>query len=271
MPELPEVETTRRGIEPHILKRKITGVTIREKKLRWPVPDSLPQALGGKTVRAVNRRAKYLLITVGSGTLLIHLGMSGSLRVVDKATPLQKHDHVDIGFTGGRILRFRDPRKFGCMLWLGSEPERHPLLCDLGPEPLSGDFNGERLFLRSRKRKTAVKSFIMDGHQVVGVGNIYANEALFRAGIRPTREAGSISLARYTALSDAIKAVLGEAIEVGGTTLRDFLGSDGQPGYFRQSLSVYGRGGLPCAACGTMLKEVRLGQRATVYCGKCQR
>jgi len=271
MPELPEVETTRRGVAPHILQQKVSKVIVREKKLRWPVPATLPKLLTGKTVQAVERRAKYLLLDVGDGTVMIHLGMSGSLRIVDPSEAVRKHDHVDIVFENGKALRFHDPRKFGCILWISGERDAHPLLARLGPEPLSEDFNAELLFSRSRKRKAPVKTFIMDGHIVVGVGNIYANEALFRAGIRPTREAGSISLKKYELLVAAIKGVLAEAITVGGTTLRDFIGGDGKPGYFKQSLSVYGRGGEPCVTCGSTLQEVRLGQRATVYCAKCQR
>lgn len=271
MPELPEVETTRRGIEPHILKQKICSVTLREPRLRWPVPKQLPVLLQGKTVAAVNRRAKYLLLDTGAGTLMIHLGMSGSLRIVTPEVAAEKHDHLDISFTNNKMLRFRDPRKFGSVHWINGQLYEHPLLASLGPEPLSDAFNAPSLYLLSRKRKAPVKSFIMDSHMVVGVGNIYANEALFRAGIRPTRAAGRIALARYEKLVACIKAVLAEAIHVGGTTLRDFSGGDGQPGYFKQSLAVYGRGGLPCTVCAAMLTEIRLGQRTTVYCGKCQR
>lgn len=270
MPELPEVETTRRGIEPHILNRKVANVTVRERQLRWPIPAKLPALMSGAMVCAVNRRAKYLLIETNAGTLMVHLGMSGSLRIVPVGQVALKHDHVDIGFANGNILRFRDPRKFGSMHWITGDTNRHPLLRDLGPEPLAADFTSDYLFALSRKRKAPVKAFIMDSHVVVGVGNIYANEALFRAGIRPTREAGKISAVRYALLVAAIKDILAEAIRVGGTTLRDFLGSDGEPGYFKQSLVVYGRKGLPCVACGSALKEIRLGQRSTVYCGKCQ-
>lgn len=271
MPELPEVETTRRGIAPHILNQEIEGVTLRQRKLRWPIPAKLPALIEGRKIKSVRRRAKYLLLELDNGTLLMHLGMSGSLRIVDGSAPPQKHDHVDFQFANGRVLRFRDPRKFGCILWLDDAPEKHPLLKDLGPEPLSEEFNADMLSRLSRNRKAAVKTFIMDGHVVVGVGNIYANEALFRAGIRPSREAGKVSGERYGLLVGAIKEVLEEAISVGGTTLRDFLGGDGEPGYFKQSLAVYGRAGLPCIRCGSLLKEVRLGQRSTVYCGKCQR
>ena len=202
---------------------------------------------------------------------MIHLGMSGSLRIVKNSEPSEKHDHLDFRFQNGLVLRYRDPRKFGSVHWITGPLDEHPLLCRLGPEPLSSDFSGSTFHVLSRKRKAAVKTFIMDGHVVVGVGNIYANEALFRAGIRPTLAAGKVSLARYEKLANVIKEILAEAIKVGGTTLRDFLGSDGEPGYFTQSLAVYGRGGEPCMVCKSVLKEVRLGQRATVYCNKCQR
>ena len=271
MPELPEVETTRRGIAPHILGKKVSGVVVRERSLRWPVPSRLPSFLKDSTVQAVNRRAKYLLVETDTGTLMIHLGMSGSLRIVGADQALRKHDHVDIAFAGGSILRYHDPRRFGSMHWITGDVASHPLLCDLGPEPLAGEFSSDYLVALSRKRKAPVKTFIMDSHVVVGVGNIYANEALFLAGIRPAKEAGKISAEKYALLVDAIKEILAQAIEVGGTTLRDFLGSDGEPGYFKQSLAVYGRGGEPCITCGTPLKEIRLGQRSTVYCGRCQR
>ena len=270
MPELPEVETTRRGIEPHIAGKKINSVDVREKQLRWPVPDGLHEILKNRKVLAVNRRGKYLLLETSNGTVMIHLGMSGSLRVITDKTAPEKHDHVDFRIQGGTTLRFRDPRKFGSILWIPGNPEEHPLLSHLGPEPLTEAFDGELLFRLSRKRKSAVKTFIMDSHIVVGVGNIYANEALFMAGIRPTRASGRVSRGNYILLADAIKKILGKAIKVGGTTLRDFTGGDGEPGYFKQSLSVYGRAGEPCLSCDTELKEVRLGQRSTVYCTKCQ-
>jgi formamidopyrimidine-DNA glycosylase len=271
MPELPEVETTCRGIEPHILEQKVLDVTVRERKLRWPVPENLPDLLKNDSVIEVSRRAKYLLIKFTGGVLMIHLGMSGSLRIVKTSEPSEKHDHLDFQFQNGSVLRYRDPRKFGSIHWITGPLDEHPLLCALGPEPLSSDFSGSTFHVLSRKRKAAVKTFIMDGHVVVGVGNIYANEALFRAGIKPTLAAGKVSLARYEKLANVIKEILAEAIKVGGTTLRDFLGSDGEPGYFTQSLAVYGRGGEPCMVCKSVLKEVRLGQRATVYCNKCQR
>ena len=270
MPELPEVETTRRGVAPYCEGRVVSELRVRESRLRWPVPDSLPAKLCGQRIASVERRAKYLLFRTQAGAVLIHLGMSGSLRVVPAAEPPRKHDHLDLVMEDQVCLRFNDPRRFGSCLWL--EPgEIHPLLEGLGPEPLSEAFTGELLYWRSRGRRAAVKQFIMDGRIVVGVGNIYANEALFLAGIRPDRAAGRISLARYTALAERVKLVLTSAIDQGGTTLRDFVGGDGKPGYFAQQLFVYGRGGAPCKQCGKKLQEVRLGQRNTVYCVACQR
>lgn len=270
MPELPEVETTRRGISPHIEGRTITQVIIRFPELRWPIPKDLPRLLEGKIINSVQRRAKYLLLNVEGGAAIIHLGMSGNLRVIKADHPVAKHDHVDIRLDDGMALRLTDPRRFGALLWQGDD-EQHSLLTKLGPEPLSDNFDGELLFRLSRKRQVAVKNFIMDNHIVVGVGNIYANEALFNAGIRPGKAAGKVSKASYELLAECIKAVLAKAIESGGTTLRDFLGGDGKPGYFKQELKVYGRGGEPCLVCGTTLKEIRLGQRASVYCSKCQK
>lgn len=271
MPELPEVETTRRGIEPHILHRTVTRVTVREPRLRWPVTPGLEQILLGQTIQQVRRRAKYLLVETGQGTLLIHLGMSGSLRILKQPLPPQKHDHIDIQLDTGDLLRYTDPRRFGAMLWLTEAPADHPLLRELGPEPLSEALTGDYLFQKSRGRNVPIKSFIMDSHVVVGVGNIYANEALFMSGIHPQRDAGRISRERYQVLAEQIKLVLARSIEQGGTTLRDFVGGDGKPGYFQQTLQVYGRGGEPCRTCGEILREIRLGQRSTVYCGHCQR
>lgn len=271
MPELPEVETTRRGIAPHVEGKRIAEVSVRQASLRWPVPAALAEQLPGQLITSVSRRAKYLLFHTGRGCMLVHLGMSGSLRVVDKAEPVRKHDHVDIVVSGGKVLRFHDPRRFGCMLWIQEPVAEHPLLADLGPEPLADAFTARYLFDASRRRKVPIKSFIMDGHVVVGVGNIYANEALFAAGIAPDREAGSVSLARYVLLVAEIRGVLARAIDVGGTTLRDFIGGDGKPGYFKQSLNVYGRGGEACTNCQKSLLEFRLGQRTTVYCPRCQR
>lgn len=270
MPELPEVETTRRGIAPHVEGRRVTRLIVRDRRLRWPIPEDLGIQIEDQTFTSVRRRAKYLLMDIGGGTLISHLGMSGNLRLVPVDTPVLKHEHVDIELESGMALRYTDPRRFGAMLW-STDPLNHPLLANLGPEPLSGDFDGERLFRLSRKRSMAVKPFIMDNAVVVGVGNIYASEALFAAGIDPRREAGRISRARYDQLAKEIRRVLAYAIERGGTTLRDFIGGDGQPGYFQQELFVYGRGGQLCKACGTTLSEVRLGQRSSVFCRRCQR
>jgi len=271
VPELPEVETTRRGIEPHIIGKKIRSIEIRQPKLRWPIPKSLIDILPGLTFKEVQRRGKYLLLECAKGTLFIHLGMSGSLRITDQKKAVGKHDHVDILFSSGIVLRYTDPRRFGSILWHEGDVSEHPLLASLGPEPLTEDFHAAYLYTLSRTRTQAIKQFIMDSKVVVGVGNIYANEALFTAGIRPARAAGKVSLKRYQLLVQTIKDVLAEAIAVGGTTLRDFTSSDGSPGYFKQSLQVYGRGGLPCAACDTTLEEIRQGQRSSVYCPKCQR
>jgi formamidopyrimidine-DNA glycosylase len=270
MPELPEVETTRRGVEPYSAGKTIDRLEVRESRLRWPVPAELPGVLAGEKITAVERRAKYLLFRTEPGTLLVHLGMSGSLRVMRSDAPLEKHDHIDIHIRDGHCLRYNDPRRFGSFLWQQAG-EIHTLLGSLGPEPLSSEFDGELLFRLSRGRKSAVKGFIMDGKVVVGVGNIYANEALYRAGIRPDRAAGRISRVRYEHLAEKIKQVLTSAIEHGGTTLKDFVDADGKPGYFAQELDVYGREGLPCNSCGDLLRGRQLGQRATVFCIACQR
>jgi formamidopyrimidine-DNA glycosylase len=271
MPELPEVETTRRGIEPWLSGHVVDSITIRQRQLRWPIPRRLDRDLPGRRVDAVGRRAKYLLVGVGKGTLLIHLGMSGSLRVLAKPERPGAHDHVDIGLSSGRILRFSDPRRFGAMLWTTRPPEFHPLLRDLGPEPLGPDFDGDRLYTSARGRRVAIKNLIMNARVVVGVGNIYASEALFRARILPTRAAGRISKERIARLADAIRSVLGDALAAGGTTLRDFTGSDGQPGYFAQRLDVYDRESLPCPGCGGPVRRKVVGQRSTFYCPACQR
>ncbi|MFG0381870.1 bifunctional DNA-formamidopyrimidine glycosylase/DNA-(apurinic or apyrimidinic site) lyase [Pseudomonas sp. zbq_18] len=270
MPELPEVETTRRGIAPHLEGQRVSRVLVRERRLRWPIPEDLDVRLSGQRIECVERRAKYLLIKAESGTLIGHLGMSGNLRLVPVGTPAAKHEHVDIELESGLALRYTDPRRFGALLW-SDDPLNHELLLKLGPEPLTDLFDGERLYQLSRGRSMAVKPFIMDNAVVVGVGNIYATEALFAAGIDPRRAAGSISRARYMALALEIKRILAHAIERGGTTLRDFIGGDGQPGYFQQELFAYGRGGQFCKVCGSTLREVKLGQRASVYCPKCQR
>ncbi len=271
MPELPEVETTRRGVEPHVRDRRIERLIVRQPRLRWPIPPELGALLEGQTIERVERRGKYLLVPFAHGTLIMHLGMSGSLRIIASGLTVGKHDHVDIELSSGQALRFTDPRRFGAMLWQPSGERMHPLLAELGPEPLTGDFNGGYLFERSRGRSAPVKAFLMDSHIVVGVGNIYANEALFGAGIRPERAAGRISRARYAVLADEVKRVLARSIKQGGTTLRDFVGGDGNPGYFRQQLNVYGRGDEPCRVCGSSLKEIRLGQRSTVFCRRCQK
>ena len=271
MPELPEVETTRRGLAPHVEGRRVTAVTLRRPDLRWPIPPEVPRELPGRRIAAVRRRAKYLLLDTDAGdSALLHLGMSGMLRVLPPQTPVNAHDHVDIALDSGRVLRFTDPRRFGCLLWQPAGTV-HELLQDLGPEPLSDDFDGDWLFARSRGRSAPVKAFLMDQRIVVGVGNIYAAESLFRAGISPLRAAGKVSRARYIALAEAVKEILGYAITRGGTTLRDFLNPDGAPGYFEQELAVYGRGGLPCPACGTRLRQASVGQRTTVWCPRCQR
>lgn len=270
MPELPEVETTRRGIEPHLVGQQLAEVVLRCAKLRWPLERELVATLPGLTIRAVERRAKYLLLRLDRGNLLLHLGMSGSLRVLPQPQPPGRHDHVDLIFTSGVVLRLHDPRKFGALLWCPGEPLQHRLLRALGPEPLSDELNAHYLRKLASGRKQAVKPFIMSQQVIVGVGNIYASEALFRAGILPTAPAGSISLSRWQRLATAIKQVLNEAIEAGGTTLQDFTGGDGKPGYFKQQLQVYGRAGEPCTACHEQIRQIRLGQRSTYYCPRCQ-
>ncbi|WP_347332548.1 bifunctional DNA-formamidopyrimidine glycosylase/DNA-(apurinic or apyrimidinic site) lyase [Marinimicrobium locisalis] len=270
MPELPEVETTRRGIAPHIERRKITAVHIRQPSLRWPIPHTLESSLLGQQLLDTQRRGKYLLLRFPTGTLLIHLGMSGNLRIVTPSEPPRFHDHVDIAF-GNNILRYCDPRRFGCMLWVEGDPLAHSLLAHLGPEPLGEDFTAEYLFKRSRKRTAPIKQFLMDSKTVVGVGNIYANEALYFSGIKPIRKAGTVTRKQFERLVENIRFVLQRSIEQGGTTLRDFVGGDGQPGYFKQQLMVYGRGAQPCKQCGKALKEIRMNNRTTVYCVACQR
>ena len=270
MPELPEVETTRRGIAGHVDGQVIDEILVRNPELRWRVPAELPGLFAGSRIHAVQRRGKYLLLPSDAGCLLLHLGMSGSLRVVPAGVPPEKHDHVDIRFRNGTCLRLRDPRRFGLLLYTTGLPQEHPLLRHLGPEPLGEDFSGDALWQRSRERRVAVKPFLMDSRVVVGVGNIYASEALFRAGIHPQRPAGNISRQRYRRLAEAVEEVLAEAIEAGGTTLRDFVGGSGQPGYFRISLRVYGRKGEPCPRCGRPIAEQRLGQRSTFFCRSCQ-
>lgn len=271
MPELPEVETARRGIAPHLTGQTVIRVVVRQPRLRWPVPEELTVSLPGQTIRRVDRRAKYLLLRTDAGTAILHLGMSGRLRILPADTPPGKHDHVDLALASGQCLRFNDTRRFGAVLWTPEPPERHPLLEALGPEPLGAAFSGAHLHQRAQSRAVAVKTFIMDNRVVVGVGNIYANESLFAAGIHPLRPAGQVALAEYERLAATIRDVLSEAIRQGGTTLRDFVGSAGEPGYFRPYLQVYDRHSLPCAACGEPIQRCRIGQRATYYCPRCQR
>lgn len=270
MPELPEVETTRRGIAPHLIGARITALVVRQPRLRWPVAPELAGLLPGSVIERVSRRAKYLLLGIDLGDVLVHLGMSGSLRIVDIHTRPGTHDHVDLVMENGTALRFHDPRRFGCWLWQARETA-HPLLAALGPEPLSTAFDNDHLWRISRGRSAPVKAFLMDQRVVVGVGNIYAAEALFRAGVHPARAAGRISRERYRVLSDAVRAVLTHAIERGGTTLRDYVNASGKPGLFELELSAYGRGGEPCRRCATPLKHAVIGQRASVWCPRCQR
>jgi len=270
MPELPEVETTRRGIRRALRGRRIAGFELRNHKLRWPVDRSLAKALPGQRVVDVRRRAKYLLIGLEQGTLIAHLGMSGSLRVMPVDSPWLKHDHYQLSLDDGHGLRFNDPRRFGSLHWVTGDPLEHPLLKGLGPEPLERGFSGAYLAGRARKRRVAIKQFLMDQRVVVGVGNIYASEALFRAGIHPRRAAGRVSRERLDRLAAGVRKVLGEAIQQGGTTLRDYVNADGTPGYFRQKLYVYERGGQPCRRCGTPIRKLIQGQRATYFCPACQ-
>ena len=270
MPELPEVETSRRGIEPFLVGERIDKIHIREPRLRWPVQDDVVRNLPGHMIDSVTRRAKYLLINTGNGSAMIHLGMSGSVYIVDRGTPAGVHEHFDIDLSSGKTLRYRDPRRFGSLHW-SDAPEAHKLLKSLGPEPLGDEFDGEYLWNRASGRSVAVKQFIMNANVVVGVGNIYASEALFLAGISPKRAAGRVSRQRYDELVGAIKAVLQKAIDAGGTTLRDFYGGDGEAGYFKHELTVYDREGKPCKTCKRPITAVVLGQRSTYYCKNCQR
>jgi formamidopyrimidine-DNA glycosylase len=271
MPELPEVETTRRGLEPWLLGRTVALVVLRTPKLRWPFTPGLQQSLVGQTVLAVERRAKYLLLRLSAGTVVLHLGMTGRLHLVPADLPAGRHDHVDILFTDGTCLRFNDARRFGALLFTPDDPAGHSLLKELGPEPFAAEMTGAYLHQRARERKMAVKSFIMDNRVVVGVGNIYASEALFRAGIHPSRAAGQVSLARYERLAETIRQVLTEALAAGGTTMRDFLDANGKPGYFSQQLQVYGRGEAACCVCGHRIQVRRIGGRSSFFCGHCQR
>lgn len=271
MPELPEVETTLRGIKPHILNRQITSISVRNPSLRWPVPvNSLKDNLVSNSFLSIRRRGKYLILESLKGFVLIHLGMSGCLRIFDNNSAPEKHDHIDVCFDDNSILRYTDPRRFGSFLWT-EEPESHVLINKLGPEPLGNEFSGTHLFKKSRKKKMPVKNFIMDSQVVVGVGNIYASEALFLAGIRPKKNAGKVSYDQYESLASEIRNLLNKSIEKGGTTLRDFVGGDNKPGYFKQQLNVYGRSGEECKVCRSILKNLKIGQRGSVYCPKCQK
>ena len=271
MPELPEVETTRLGLMPHLLGRTILDLVVREPRLRWPIPAGLGGELRGTQIMGVARRAKYLVIDCGAGHLIVHLGMSGSLRLVDPDVSPGKHDHYDLLTDAGRAVRFTDPRRFGSLHWTQEAPDQHPLLAKLGPEPLSDLFNGEWLYNATRNRRVSIKQFVMDQHQLVGVGNIYANESLFRAGIHPHIPAARVGLKRCEALVAAIKHTLNLALKAGGSTLRDFVNSDGEPGSFQLSYRVYDRTGKPCFRCRQTIREIRQGQRGTFYCATCQR
>jgi formamidopyrimidine-DNA glycosylase len=271
MPELPEVETTLRGIAPHLEGKRITGLTVRDRRLRVRVPDGIEKKVEGQRVQGLRRRGKYLLLDLERGSLLIHLGMSGSLRIQAADAPPGAHDHIDLGLEGGRCLRLRDPRRFGIFLWTLGPAEHHILLRRLGPEPLEPGFDGDYLYAGSRRRRAAIKTFIMDAKVVVGVGNIYASESLYAAGIHPSRPCNRVGRDRYQRLAEAVREVLTSAIEHGGTTLRDFVQEDGSPGYFAISLKVYGRAGEPCRMCGQPIRQRRIGQRSSFFCPRCQR
>jgi formamidopyrimidine-DNA glycosylase len=271
MPELPEVETTRRGVEPHVVGRRIVALAVHEPRLRWRVPDSVATDVKGQVVREAGRRAKYLLFKLEAGTLLLHLGMSGSLRVLPSDTPRITHDHFDLLLDSGVTLRFNDPRRFGSLHYTTADPAEHPLLAHLAPEPLDDAFTADYLWRITRKRKVAIKQLLMNSTLVVGVGNIYASEALFRARIRPRRQARTLKQDEVVRLARAVRTVLKMAIRVGGTTLRDYVGADGNPGYFRQKLYVYERSGEPCRVCGGPIRQFAQGQRSTYYCPACQK
>ena len=270
MPELPEVETTRRGIEPYLLNASITALTIHQWQLRWPIPTQINR-LKNQNITAVRRRGKYILIETAAGNAIVHLGMSGSLRICTNPEPRRRHDHVEMHLSNGALMRLHDPRRFGCLLWQDASEPTHSLLEKLGPEPLKDEFSTAHLIDATRKKKVAIKNLIMNSHVVVGVGNIYASEALFMSGIRPGRAAGRVSHAECEKLVAAIKTILQRSIDQGGTTLRDFVNSDGEPGYFKQSLFVYGKEGEACQQCGSTIKQKVLGQRSTFYCQQCQR
>jgi len=271
VPELPEVETTRRGLEPHVVGRRIRDVVVRNPNLRWPVTRDLAGRLRGQRVQGIRRRGKYLLFDCRHGHLLVHLGMSGRLTLVPAELPARKHDHVDVCLEGSRSLRLTDPRRFGAVLWIPTPAEDHALLRSLGLEPFARGFTGKALHAAAHGRRLAVKLFLMNSRIVTGVGNIYANEALFRAGVHPLRPAGSLSAARWDRVARAVRATLERAVEKGGTTLRDFASVDGAPGYFLAECAVYGREGKPCRTCGASIKAIRQGQRSTFYCPRCQR
>jgi formamidopyrimidine-DNA glycosylase len=271
MPELPEVETTRRGLEPHVAGRRIVALTVHEPRLRWRVPDDLPAKLAGQRITGTARRAKYLLIELESGTLLVHLGMSGTLRILPADTPRIAHDHYDLLLESGRTLRFNDPRRFGSLHYTSGDPRQHPLLARLAPEPFDREFDARYLWRITRGRRASIKQTLMNSRLVVGVGNIYASEALFRARIRPRRRAQSLSREEAGRLVKAVRAVLSMAIRVGGTTLRDYVGADGEPGYFRQKLYVYERAGKACRVCGTVIRQLTQQGRSTYYCPGCQK
>ncbi|NTV95597.1 MAG: bifunctional DNA-formamidopyrimidine glycosylase/DNA-(apurinic or apyrimidinic site) lyase [Thiobacillus sp.] len=270
MPELPEVETVRRGLAPHLVGRRLLGARVREGRLRWPVPDDLDDRVAGRRVDQLERRGKYLIVTLDRGYLILHLGMSGSLRLVTADSPVGKHDHLDFLIEGGDLLRYRDPRRFGAILWCDA-PERHPLIASLGIEPLEAGFDGDWLYQASRAIRAPVKSWLMDAHVVVGIGNIYANESLFHAGIHPLLPADRLTRPRCRRLAEAIRTTLERAIAAGGSTLRDFVDGHGEPGYFQQTYYVYGRAGEPCRVCGETVRSTRLGNRTTCFCPKCQK
>lgn len=271
MPELPEVETTRLGIQPWVEGRRIASVTVRNRNLRWPVTTGFGNRIQNQLVHTVTRRGKYLLLNLDRGAVIIHLGMSGHLRVVDADTAIGKHDHIDILFDAGKLLRLNDPRRFGAVLYTGGDPLVHPLLAGIGPEPLGDKFTADYLFHRTRSRSRCIRDTLLDGNVVAGIGNIYANEALFAAGIDPRRAANRVSLQRYQNLVVRIRDVLARAIQAGGTTLRDFRGGDGRPGYFQQTLAVYGRQGQPCVNCASKIRGQQFAGRSLFYCVKCQK
>ena len=271
MPELPEVETTRRGVAPHVERQKVTAVRLYDRRLRWPVPRDLPRRLIGRTVDRVDRRSKYLLFRFGGDTLIVHMGMTGSLRIFTAVPPRQPHDHVDVEFGNGVVLRYRDPRRFGAMLWSPRSAPLHPLLASLGVEPFAPEFDADYLYRATRRRRAAIKLALMDSRIVTGVGNIYANESLFRAGIRPGRAANRVSRTQISRLVGAVRETLTDAIARGGSTLRDYVDSRGEPGYFQLHYYVYGREREPCRICGATIRSLRLGGRATSYCPDCQR